>query len=106
MLSDLLPLRGQLPHSGQEAAGQRGEVVTWVQHVGLATLALLLPHEVRAGREEGAGALAVQLQDDAADAQHHPHRDHGVVWRSEGETELRPTRFGIGSVAERRHTHR
>lgn len=94
MLADLLVPRGQLPHSGQEAAGQRGEVVTRVQHVGLATLALLLPHEVRAGREEGAGALAVQLQDDAADAQHHPHRDHGKVWRSDGRDRVETDMLG------------
>lgn len=71
---------GELPHSGQEAVGQRGEVVPRVQDVGLAALAFLLPHEVRAGREERAGALAVQLQHDPADAEHHPHGDHDVVW--------------------------
>lgn len=50
-----------------------------VQDVGLATLAFLQPHDVRAGREERPGALAVQLHDDASGAEHHPHRDHDVV---------------------------
>lgn len=79
VFSGRLPLHGELPRSGQEAAGQRGEVVTRVQDVGLAALAFLQPHEVRAGREERAGALAVELQDDAANAEHHPHCDHDVV---------------------------
>ncbi len=79
MFSGRLRPLGELPHSGQEAVGQRGEVVARVQDVGLAALAFLQPHEVRAGREERPGALAVQLQDDAADAEHHPHRDHDVV---------------------------
>lgn len=70
---------GELPHPGQEAVGQGGAVVARVQDVGLAALAFLQPHEVRAGGEEGAGALSVQLQDHARDAQHHPHRDHDVV---------------------------
>lgn len=74
----LLPL-GELPQSGHDAVGQRGEVVARVEDVGLATLPFLQPHEVRAGREERPRALAVQLQDDTADAKHHPHRDHGVV---------------------------
>lgn len=51
-----------------------------VQHVGLAAFPLLLPHQVRAGREERAQALAVELQDDAADAEHHPDGDHDEVW--------------------------
>lgn len=82
MFSGRLPPRGELPRSGQDAAGQRGEVVAGVQDVGLAALAFLQPHEVRAGREERAGTFPVELQDDAADAEHHPHRDHDVVWWS------------------------
>lgn len=70
----------ELPRPGHDAAGQRGEVVARVQDVGLAALALLQPHEVRAGREERPGALAVELQDDAAHAEHHPHGDQDVVW--------------------------
>lgn len=80
MLSCRLHALGQLPCSGQEAVGQRGKVVARVQHVGRASLALLQPHEIRAGRKERPRALAVELQDDAADAEHHPHRDHDVVW--------------------------
>lgn len=84
MFSSHLCLPGELLCSGQEAAGQRGEMVAWVEDVGLAALAFLQPHEVRARWEERAGALTVQLQDDAADAEHHPHRDHGVVNGLEG----------------------
>lgn len=84
----LLP-PGHPPRPGQQAAGQRGEVVARVQHVGAAPLALLLPHEVRAGREEGPRALAVQLQDGAAHAQHHPRREHAEVWRTAEEEERR-----------------
>lgn len=80
MFSGWLSPSGQLLHSGQEPVGQRGEVVARVQHVGLAAFPLLLPHEVRAGWEEGAQALAVELQDDAAHAEHHPDGDHGKVW--------------------------
>lgn len=80
MLSGRLHPPGELPRSGQQPVAQRREVVTRVQDVGLAALAFLQPHEVRAGREEGAGALAVQLQDHAGDAEHHPHGDHDVVW--------------------------
>ena len=79
MFSRRLHPLGELPHPGQEAVGQGGAVVARVQDVGLAALAFLQPHEVRAGGEEGAGALSVQLQDHARDAQHHPHRDHDVV---------------------------
>lgn len=75
---------GELLHPGQEAVGQRGEVVARVEDVGLAALAFLQPHEIRAGREERPGALTVQLQDDAAGAEHHPHRDHDVVDGLEG----------------------
>ncbi len=74
----LCPL-GELPRPRQEPVRQGGEVVARVEDVGLAAFAFLLPHEVRAGREERSGALAVQLQDDAADAEHNPHSDHGVV---------------------------
>lgn len=87
MFSGRLPPRGELPRSGQDAAGQRGEVVAGVQHVGLAALSFLQPHEVRAGREEGPGAFPVELQDDAADAEHHPHCDHDVVWWSERQND-------------------
>lgn len=69
----------ELPRSSQKSIGQRREVVTRVQHVGLTAFALLQPHEVRAGREEGPRALPVQLQDDARDAEHHPHCNHDVV---------------------------
>lgn len=55
-------------------------MVARVQHVGLPAFPLLLPHEVRAGREERPQALAVDLQDDAADAKHHPDGDHDEVW--------------------------
>lgn len=79
MFSDRLAPPGELPHSGQEAVGQRGEVVARIEDVGLAALAFLQPHEVRARREERPGALAVQLQHDAADAEHHPHCDHDIV---------------------------
>lgn len=79
MFPDRLPPHGELPHTGQEPVGQRGEVVARVQHVGLAALALLLPHDIRTGREERARSLAVELQDDAADAEHHPHGDQDVV---------------------------
>lgn len=58
-------------------------MVARVQHVGLAAFSLLLPHEVRAGREEWAQALAVELQDDAPDSEHHPHGDHDKVWVKE-----------------------
>lgn len=81
VLPDRLLPPGHPASPGQEAAGQRGEVVARVQHVGAAPLALLLPHEVGAGREEWPRALAVQLQDDAAHAQRHPHGEHGEVWR-------------------------
>lgn len=83
MLPRRLSPPGQLLHPGQEAAGERGEVVARVQHVGLAALPLLLPHEVRAGREERAQALAVELQHDAADGQHHPDGDQDEVWGRE-----------------------
>lgn len=79
MFSHRLLPQAQLLHPGQEPVGQRGEVVARVQHVGLAAFPLLLPHDVRAGREERAGALPVELQDDAADAEHHPHGDHDEV---------------------------
>lgn len=58
-----------------------------VQHVGAAPLALLLPHEVGAGREEWPRALAVQLQDGAAHGQRHPHSEHAEVWRRERRRE-------------------
>lgn len=80
MFSRRLSPPGQLLHPGQEAAGERGEVVARVQHVGPAAFPLLLPHEVRAGWEERAQALAVELQDDAPDGQHHPHGDQDEVW--------------------------
>lgn len=80
MFSRRLPPPGQLLHPRQEAAGERGEVVARVQHVGPAAFPLLLPHEVRAGREERAQALAVELQDDASDGQHHPDGDQDEVW--------------------------
>lgn len=83
MFSCRLGALGELPNSGQQAAGQRRDVVARVQDVRLAALALLLPHEIRAGREERPGALAVQLQDDAAHGEHHPHCDHDVVWLKE-----------------------
>lgn len=35
---------GELPHSGHEAVGERGEVVARVQDVGLAAFAVLHPH--------------------------------------------------------------
>lgn len=79
MFSRRLHPPGELPHSGQEAVGQRGEVVARVEDVGLAALAFLQPHEIRAGREERPLALTEELQDDAGDAEHHPHCDHDVV---------------------------
>lgn len=85
MLSRRFRALGELPHSGQEAAGQRGEVVARVQDVSFAPLAFLLPHDIRAGREERPGALAVELQDDAAHAEHHPHCDHDVIWSKENQ---------------------
>lgn len=87
MFSHRLSPPGQLLHPGQEAVGERGEVVARVQHVGLAAFPLLLPHEVRAGREERAQALAVELQDDAPDGQHHPDGDQDEVWvRGDGRS--------------------
>lgn len=94
MFSRRLSLSGQLLHLGQDPVGQRGEVVARVQHVGLPAFPLLLPHEVRAGREEGAQALAVQLQDDAAHAEHHPDADHGEVWRDGRSGAIRGARKG------------
>lgn len=79
MFSGRLRPLGELPRSGQEAVGQRGEVVARVEDVGLPALAFLQPHEVRAGREERPGTFAEELQDDAADTEHHPHRDHDEV---------------------------
>lgn len=87
MFSRWLSPPGQLLHPGQQAVGERGEVVARVQHVGLAAFPLLLPHEVRAGREERAQALAVELQDDAPDGQHHPDGDQDEVWvRGDGRS--------------------
>lgn len=75
----MLGAAGELAQACGDACGEGRRVVAGVQHVGLAALALLPPHEVRAGREEGPVALAVQLQHDARHAQHHPHRDHDEV---------------------------
>lgn len=84
MFSCRLHPLGQLPRSGQQAVVERGKVVAWVQDVRPAALALLLPHDVRAGREERPRALAVELVDNAGNAEHHPHRDHGEVWGGGG----------------------
>lgn len=90
MLARRLPPPDQLPRPLHQAPGQRGDVVARVQHVGLAALALLQPHEVRAGREERPRALAVQLQEHAAHAQRRPHRDQGVVCqRAQPQSETR-----------------
>lgn len=79
-----LPPAGELSESGQEAGGEGGDMVAGVQNVGLAALAFLLPHDIRAGWEERASSLPVELQDNPRNAQHHPHCDHDEIWTMKG----------------------